>query len=55
MIEILCKIKSPLLGETILNDKIQQKVTINNKELDDYIILEPTVSTFLLSSAIDDF
>ena len=50
------RLKSPLLGETILNDKIQQKVTINNKELDDYIILRTDgTPTFLLSSAIDDF
>ena len=50
------RVKSPLSGETILNDKIQGKVTINNKELDDYIILRTDgTPTFLLSSAIDDF
>ncbi len=50
------RIKSPLDGETIINDKIQGKVKVENKELDDFVIMRTDGSpTFLLSSAVDDF
>ncbi len=50
------RIKSPLEGQTIINDKIQGKVKVDNKELDDFVIMRSDGSpTFLLSSAVDDF
>ena len=50
------RIKSPLDGQTVINDKIQGKVKVENKELDDFVIMRSNGSpTFLLSSAIDDF
>ena len=43
-------------GQTIINDKIQGKVKVENKELDDFVIMRSDGSpTFLLSSAVDDF
>ena len=50
------RIKSPIDGQTIINDKIQGKVKVDNKELDDFVIMRSDGSpTFLLSSAVDDF
>ena len=50
------RIKSPIEGQTIINDKIQGKVKVDNKELDDFVIMRSDGSpTFLLSSAVDDF
>ena len=50
------RIKSPQDGETIINDKIQGQVKVENKELDDFVIMRNDGSpTFLLSSAVDDF
>ncbi len=50
------RIKSPTEGQTIINDKIQGKVKVDNKELDDFVIMRSDGSpTFLLSSAVDDF
>ena len=50
------RIKSPKEGQTIINDKIQGKVKVDNKELDDFVIMRSDGSpTFLLSSAVDDF
>ena len=50
------RIKSPLNGQTTINDKIQGIVTVENKELDDFVIMRADGSpTFLLSSAVDDF
>ena len=48
-------IKSPLNGKSIIDDKIQGLVKVDNNELDDFIILRKDGSpTFLLSSAVDD-
>ena len=49
------RIKSPLNGKSIIDDKIQGLVKVDNNELDDFIILRKDGSpTFLLSSAVDD-
>ena len=54
--EFCVRIKSPIDGQTIINDKIQGKVIVENKELDDFVIMRSDGSpTFLLSSAVDDF
>ena len=53
--EYCVRIKSPINGQSTINDKIQGPVTVENSELDDFIILRKDGSpTFLLSSAIDD-
>lgn len=53
--EYCVRIKSPINGQSTINDKIQGTVTVENSELDDFIILRKDGSpTFLLSSAIDD-
>ena len=53
--EYCVRIKSPINGQSTINDKIQGLVTVENSELDDFIILRKDGSpTFLLSSAIDD-
>ncbi len=50
------RIKSPIDGQTIINDKIQGKVKVENEELDDFVIMRSDGSpTFLLSSAVDDY
>ena len=53
--EYCVRIKSPIDGQSTINDKIQGLVTVENSELDDFVILRKDGSpTFLLSSAIDD-
>lgn len=53
--EYCVRIKSPINGQSTINDKIQGPVTVENSELDDFVILRKDGSpTFLLSSAIDD-
>ena len=53
--EYCVRIKSPINGQSTINDKIQGLVTVENSELDDFVILRKDGSpTFLLSSAIDD-
>ena len=50
------RIKSPIEGQTVIDDKIQGEVKVDNKELDDFVIMRTDGSpTFLLSSAVDDF
>ena len=50
------RIKAPISGNYVLNDKIQGEVKVNLNEIDDYIILrEDGTPTFLLSSAVDDY
>ena len=50
------RLKVPLNYKVTLNDKIQGNISIDSKEIDDYIILRSDGSpTFLLSSAVDDY
>ena len=50
------RIKVPLEGEIIIQDKIQGEVKVLNKEIDDFIILIKDGSpTYMLSSVVDDF
>ena len=50
------RIKSPINGKTLIHDKIQGLVTVENSELDDFIIIRNDgTPTFLLSSAVDDY
>ncbi len=53
--EFCVRIKSPVNGKSSIEDKIQGLITVDNSELDDFIILrKDETPTFLLSSAVDD-
>ena len=49
------RFKMPLEGETSFEDKILKKISINNKELDDFIIIRSDGSpTYNFCAAVDD-
>lgn len=50
------RLKSPLEGETVIEDKVQGKVTVNNSEIDDMILLRSDgTPTYMLSVVVDDY
>tara|TARA_B100000242_G_scaffold245652_1_gene186161 strand:+ start:1182 stop:2579 length:1398 start_codon:yes stop_codon:yes gene_type:complete len=49
------RIKAPLSGATTVQDQVQGDVTVNNEQLDDFIILRSDGSpTYMLSVVVDD-
>lgn len=49
------RIKAPLVGETIIKDKIQGKITIKNEQLDDMVLLRSDgTPTYMLAVVVDD-
>ena len=49
------RIKMPLGGVTTINDKVQGEVSVNNEELDDFILLRSDGSpTYMHSVVVDD-
>ena len=49
------RFRAPLEGYTTLNDLVQGTVTLNNKELDDMILLRADgTPTYMLSAVVDD-
>ena len=49
------RLKIPINGETKIIDKVQGKIIVLNKELDDYIILrKDRTPTYMLSVVVDD-
>lgn len=49
------RIKAPKAGETIINDLVQGQVTVNNAELDDFVILRSDgTPTYMLAVVVDD-
>ncbi len=49
------RLKVPDDGELIINDKIQGKVKVKNKEIDDFILLRKNQTpTYMLSVVVDD-
>nr|WP_298928033.1 glutamate--tRNA ligase [uncultured Erythrobacter sp.] len=49
------RLKTPEGGETTIHDEVQGKVSVNNDELDDYIILRADGSpTYMLAVVVDD-
>ena len=49
------RIKTPLTGETIVDDQVQGKVTFPNKDLDDFVILRSDgTPTYMLAVVVDD-
>ena len=49
------RIKTPESGETVIDDAVQGRVTVQNSELDDYIILRSDgTPTYMLAVVVDD-
>ncbi len=49
------RIKSPKTGETTIADQVQGNVTVNNAELDDFILLRSDgTPTYMLAVVVDD-
>lgn len=54
-IKPVIRIKAPLTGSTIVHDKVQGDVEVNNEQLDDFIILRSDgVPTYMLAVVVDD-
>ena len=50
------RIKSPIKGETIIEDIIQGTIKVSNEEIDDFIILRSDgTPTYMLSVVVDDY
>ncbi len=49
------RVKAPQDGQTIIHDKVQGEVSVNNDQLDDFIILRSdSTPTYMLSVVVDD-
>lgn len=49
------RIKTPLEGETVIDDEVQGRVTVANGEIDDYILLRADgTPTYMLAVVVDD-
>ena len=49
------RLKTPEEGETVIEDAVQGRVTVQNSELDDYIILRSDgTPTYMLAAVVDD-
>ena len=49
------RIKAPQTGETIIEDRVQGRVTVQNAELDDFVILRSDgTPTYMLAVVVDD-
>ncbi|MXP42361.1 glutamate--tRNA ligase [Altererythrobacter soli] len=49
------RLKTPDEGETVIDDRVQGRVTVSNAELDDYILLRADgTPTYMLAVVVDD-
>ena len=49
------RLKTPNDGETVIEDKVQGKVTVRNEEIDDYVLLRADgTPTYMLAVVVDD-
>lgn len=49
------RLKAPLAGETIINDRVQGTVSVKNSELDDMVLLRSDgTPTYMLAVVVDD-
>ena len=49
------RIKAPTEGETVIEDRVQGRVTVQNAELDDFVILRSDgTPTYMLAVVVDD-
>ncbi len=54
-IKPVMRVKAPLEGQTTIEDKVQGAVSVNNDQLDDFIILRSDgTPTYMLSVVVDD-
>ena len=54
--DFVIRLKMPLEGQTIINDKVQGQVNVNNSILDDMVLLRKDNSpTYMLASVVDDY
>ena len=54
-VEPVIRIKAPQTGETIVDDKVQDRVTFPNADLDDFVILRSDgTPTYMLAVVVDD-
>ena len=55
-VDPVIRIKAPLTGETIVDDKVQGRVAFSNKDLDDFVILRSDgTPVYMLSVVVDDY
>ncbi|MGV2496402.1 glutamate--tRNA ligase [Pelagerythrobacter aerophilus] len=49
------RLKTPNEGETVIEDRVQGRVTVRNEELDDYVLLRADgTPTYMLAVVVDD-
>lgn len=49
------RLKSPSEGKTVIDDQVQGQVTVNNSELDDFVLLRSDgTPTYMLAVVVDD-
>jgi glutamyl-tRNA synthetase len=49
------RLKTPESGETVIEDRVQGRVTVRNEELDDYVLLRADgTPTYMLAVVVDD-
>ncbi|MCC6734492.1 MAG: glutamate--tRNA ligase [Bauldia sp.] len=49
------RVKAPQTGETVIDDAVQGRVVVQNKELDDFVLLRSDgTPTYMLSVVVDD-
>ena len=49
------RLKSPQSGETVIDDQVQGRVTVQNSELDDFVLLRSDgTPTYMLAVVVDD-
>ena len=54
--DFVIRLKMPIEGQTIINDKVQGEVNVNNSILDDLVLLRKDNSpTYMLASVVDDY
>ncbi|MDY8108752.1 glutamate--tRNA ligase [Fulvimarina sp. 2208YS6-2-32] len=54
-VDPVIRLRAPLDGETIVDDEVQGRITFNNKELDDFVLLRSDGSpTYMLAVVVDD-
>ncbi len=54
--DFVVRLKMPVKGQTVIDDKVQGKVNVNNLILDDMVLLRKDNSpTYMLASVVDDY
>ena len=54
-VDSVIRLKAPRDGETVINDQVQGRVTVQNAEIDDFILLRSDgTPTYMLAVVVDD-